>query len=157
MFSFLTLQLFQKLNVTLTQMGKSSNPLQNSSTFSLFFSLMRWARHIMWMWKPWSDKNSSSCPISRNVNFEPKFLEESRWYLFCLSLLCPHFALSRNINNMTAFSNSSCNSAYQYFGDNHHSLFKNCKSLGGVFPFIPYGDISSCSTMCAAILSSFWL
>ena len=34
----------KKKKVTLTQMGKASNPLQNSSTFNLFFSLILWAR-----------------------------------------------------------------------------------------------------------------
>ena len=39
-----------------------------------------------WMWKPWSDKKSLSRPISRNVNFELKFLEDSRRYLILISV-----------------------------------------------------------------------
>ena len=58
-----------------------------------------------WLQKPWSDKHSSN-PISCNVNFEPTFLEESRRYPFCLSLLRPHFSLRRNKKHITEFSMS---------------------------------------------------
>ena len=97
------------------------------------------------MWKPESIKHSSSSPLSRNVNFEPKFLEEIRLYLFCLSLWCPHFSLYRNFKkDITEFSNV-CYSIYKYFGDNHYTFFKTRRSLGGVLPLILM-DISAVVT-----------
>ena len=64
-------------------------------------------------------------PISHNVNFEPKFLEESRRYLFFLSLWCPHFSLHRNKHRV------------------HISLKLFCRSLGGIFPLILMGTFLS--------------
>ena len=81
-----------------------------------------------------------------NYNFSFKFLEQSRRYLICLLLLCPHFSLNRNKNDMSAFSHVSSHSPYRYLGDNHYSFFKNHRSLGGVFPFILMGTFSSDSS-----------
>ena len=62
---------------------------------------------------------------------------------------CPNFALYRNISGMTAFSNVSCYSTYKYLGDNHYTFFKKW----GHFQLW----LCSCSSICAAILSSFSL
>ena len=76
--------------------------------------------------------------MSCNVNFEAKFLEESRRYLICLLLFCHHFSLSRNKNDMI----------YKYCGYNHHSFFLKFKEFGMRFSFHSYGDILSfvCAT-----------
>ena len=92
---------------------------------------------------PERDKKSSHPPISCNVNFEAKFLEENRRYLICLSPFCPNFSLDRNKNDMSVLSHVSSHSPHRYLGNNHYSFFKNFRSLGGVFPFILMGTFSS--------------
>ena len=72
-----------------------------------------------------SAKHSSNSHISCNVNFEPTFLEKSRWYLLCPSLWCPHFLSIRNKKDITEFSKVSCYPVYEYLADNHYISFKN--------------------------------
>ena len=80
-------------------------------------------------------------PISCNVNFQPKFLEQSRWYLLCLSIWCPHFSLYRNKKDITEFSKVSCYSIYEYFGDNNYTFVKKSQEFGRHFPIHFCGDI----------------
>ena len=87
-----------------------------------------------------------SCSLTppRNVNFEPKFLENHRRYMFCLSLLCPHFSVDRYKNNTGAFRSVSCHLTCTYFGGYHYVFFFRIRSsLGSVLPFILMGTIRS--------------
>ena len=85
----------------------------------------------------------SNPPISHNVNFEPKCLEDSRRYLSCLLLCCLHFSLYRNKKRHHRVQQCLLLLNTHYFGDNHYIFFKNCRSLGGVFPFILMGTFST--------------
>ena len=80
--------------------------------------------------------------MSGNVNSEPKFLEESKRYLFCVLI----FHATEIKKDITESSNVSCYSIYEYFGNN--ITFFSKMAEGSRFPIHSYREIFSlgCAT-----------
>ena len=76
---------------------------------------------------------------SCNVNFEPKFLEESRRYLICLSLWCPHFSSTEIKKTSQSSAMSPVTQYINILAITITAFSKICRSLGGIFPLILMG------------------